>query len=580
MATTTKLDPITFAVVRNGLISAAMEMYWVYKRTTMLPVLYEYNDFGMSIYDDRLNLVAEAPGLPIFSGSLDDCIERTLAEVGGPDSLAEGDILLNNHPYLTAGQPADAALIEPIFHEGGLIGYGALRAHMGDLGAKGPYPTNSTEVYQEGILFPGVHLYRGGELQDVVIKILKANSRIPAETAGNVLAGAGALRAGSRVLRQLVQKYGHETYYAAIDELLDHGERVAREGIAALPDGEYLAEDYIDDDGITPDTPVKVVCKVTIDGSDMIIDTTGSAPEQMGPINCPWGYTLCTGRFSLKRLVTPDIPPNGGEQRALTVIAPEGSIFNPVPPAATFISWITSLRLADMVVSALAPAMPDKIPAESAGDLCGILAYLKHPETGRFCFFWDDGGIGHGARKGADGMSALIHPISAGIEYLPAELLETRMPVVKLKHELTQDSGGPGEFRGGLGTTASYEIQGSGVAVAISDKCTASVTKGMNGGMSPPEQNAVLVYAGTDREMRLGKKSDFYLNPGDVVESRPTGGGGYGDPENREPEKVASDVRNEYVSRESAEENYGVVLDADGEVDTKATTNKRKQTSN
>ena len=332
MTTSTKLDPITFAVVRNGLISAALEMYWVYKRTTMLPVLYEYNDFGMSIYDDRLNLVAEAPGLPIFSGSLDDCIERTLAEVGGAESLAEGDILLNNHPYLTAGQPADASLIEPIFHGGKLIGFGALRAHMGDLGAKGPYPTNSTEIYQEGILFPGIHLYREGVLDEVVIKILKANSRIPAETAGNVLAGAGALRAGSRVLRQLVDKYGLETYYSTIDELLDHGERVAREGIAAIPDGEYSAEDYIDDDGITPDVPVKVVCKVTIDGSDMIIDTTGSAPEQLGPINCPWGYTLCTGRFSLKRLVTPDIPPNGGEQRALKVIAPEGSLFNPVPP--------------------------------------------------------------------------------------------------------------------------------------------------------------------------------------------------------------------------------------------------------
>ena len=577
MTTSTKLDPITFAVVRNGLISAALEMYWVYKRTTMLPVLYEYNDFGMSIYDDRLNLVAEAPGLPIFSGSLDDCIERTLAEVGGAESLAEGDILLNNHPYLTAGQPADASLIEPIFHGGKLIGFGALRAHMGDLGAKGPYPTNSTEIYQEGILFPGIHLYREGVLDEVVIKILKANSRIPAETAGNVLAGAGALRAGSRVLRQLVDKYGLETYYSTIDELLDHGERVAREGIAAIPDGESSAEDYIDDDGITPDVPVKVVCKVTIDGSDMIIDTTGSAPEQLGPINCPWGYTLCTGRFSLKRLVTPDIPPNGGEQRALKVIAPEGSLFNPVPPAATFISWVTSLRLADMIVSALAPAMPDKIPAENAGDLCGILAYLKHPETGRYCFFWDDGGIGHGAKDGADGMSALVHPISAGIEYLPAELLETRMPVIKKRHELTQDSGGPGKFRGGLGSASEFEIQSEGVAVAISDKGKASVTKGMNGGMSPPEQNAVIVYAGTERELRLGKKSDFYLNHGDIVISQPTGGGGFGNPRERDPERVAADVRNEYVSRESAEQHYAVVIDDEGNVDVEATAKLRKQ---
>ena len=166
MATQTTLDPITFAVVRNGLISAAREMYGVFKRTTMLPVLYEYNDFGMSIYDDRLNLIAEAPGLPIFVGSLDDCIERTLEAIGGTENLQPGDILVNNHPYLTAGQPADAALIEPIFLDGKLIAFGALRAHMGDLAAKGPYPTNSTEVYQEGLILPALKLYDAGRLNE------------------------------------------------------------------------------------------------------------------------------------------------------------------------------------------------------------------------------------------------------------------------------------------------------------------------------------------------------------------------------------------------------------------------------
>lgn len=576
MATQTKLDPITFAVVRNGLISAARDMYWVFKRTTMLPILYEYNDFGMSIYDDRLNLVAEAPGLPIFAGSLDDCIARTLEEIGGKDNVEPGDVLINNHPYLTAGQPADAALIEPIFYEDKLIGFGALRAHMGDFGAKGPYPTDATEVYQEGILFPGLKLYETGRLNDVLIKILKANSRIPAETAGNVLAGAGAVRAGGRAIKELVGKYGLDTYYAAVEELLDHGERMAREGLAQIPDGTYTAEDYLDDDGVRFGEPVKMAVAVTIEGSDIIVDTTGSAEQQVGPVNCPWGYTLTTARFSLKRLVTPDIPPNGGEHRTLRVIAPERTLFNPITPAASFIGWLTSLRLADMIVSALAPALPDRIPAENAGDLVGILAYLKHPQTGRWCFFWDDGGIGHGAKKDRDGMNALIHPISAGIEYLPAELLETRMPVVKRKHELVTDSGGPGEFRGGLGACAEYVVQSDGIAVAICDKTKASKIRGLAGGLGPPEQNAILVYAGTDKEMRLGKKADFMLSDGDTIISRPAGGGGYGDPRKRDPEKVAWDVRNDYVSREAAEEVYGVALRQDGEVDIEATKKQRK----
>jgi N-methylhydantoinase B len=577
MTTRTTLDPITFAVVRNGLISAAREMYGVFKRTTMLPVLYEYNDFGMSIYDDRLNLIAEAPGLPIFVGSLDDCIERTLNAIGGRENLGPGDILVNNHPYLTAGQPADAALIEPIFHGETLIAFGALRAHMGDLAAKGPYPTNSTEVYQEGLILPALKLYDGGRLNGDIVKILEANSRLPEETVGNFLAGAGSLRAGSRALRALVAKYGTDTYYTTIDELLDHGERIAREGIARIPDGTYVYEDYLDDDGTVPDQPVYLRCAVTVDGSDMTIDLTGSSPEVLGAVNCPWGYTLTTCRFTLKRLVSPAIPANGGEHRPLRVIAPVGTIFNPVAPAACFVGWVTSLRLGDMIVNALAPALPDEIPAENGGDLVGVLAFLLHPQTKRWCFFWDDGGIGHGGRKGRDGMNALIHPMSAGIEYLPCELLETRMPIMKRRHELRQDSCGAGQYRGGLGTIAEYELLGAGQAVAICEKTKASKVRGIAGGHDAPEPNEVIMFPGTDRELRLGKRSEMTVTPGDVVICRPAGGGGYGDPLLRDPPAVAWDVRNGYVSRAVGETIYGVILGDNGEVDATATARTRGQ---
>ncbi len=569
----TKLDPITFAVVRNALISAAREIYWVFKRTTMLPILYEYNDFGMSLYDDRLNLIAEAPGLPIFVGSLDECIARTIDELGGREALEEGDILLNNHPYLTAGQPADAALIEPIFHAGRLIGFGALRAHMGDLGAMGPYPTNATELYQEGVLFPAVKLYQAGRLDDTVMRIIRANSRIPAETAGNILAGAGALRAGSRALRAVVDKYGQDTYYATIDELLDHGERVARRGIERIPDGVYVYEDILDDDGVVLGVPVPLKVTVTVAGSEMTIDTTGSAPQQLGPVNCPWGYTLTTCRFSLKRLVTAAIPANSGEHRPLSVIAPEGSIFNPRPPAASFISWLTSLRLSDMIVAALAPALPDEIPAQNGGDLAGVLAYIKQP-SGRWAFFWDEAGIGHGAKRGRDGMSALIHPISAGIEALPAELMETRMPILKRRFELDQDSGGPGRWRGGLSTIAEYEFLAEGLAVTISDRTTGRI-QALEGGMPPPRLNQVVFYVGTDRELRLGKKADLRVEAGDVFINRPAGGGGFGDPRERDPEAVAWDVLNDYVSREAAERYYGVAVREDGSVDRERTAELR-----
>lgn len=567
MDATTQLDPITFAVFRNGLISAANDMYHVFKRTTMLPVLYEYNDFGISLYDDRLNLIAEAPGLPIFTGSLDDCIARTLEAIGGSENLEPGDILINNHPYLTAGQPADAALIMPIYHLGRVVAYATLRAHMGDLGAKGPYPVDSTEIYQEGLLFPALKLHEAGELNEDIVKIAKANSRLPAETVGNILAGAGCLQEGARALRTLVDKYGVDTYYATVDELLEHGERIARDGIADIPDGTYTYEDYLDDDGVVLGEPVKLRCAVTVEGTDVTVDLEGSADQQRGPINCPWGYTLTTCRFALKRLVSPDIPPNGGEHRPLTVHAPERSVFNPVEPAPCFIGWLTSLRLGDMIVSSLASALPNRVPAEGAGDLVSIMALLKQPDSGRWAFFFDDGGTGHGAMKGKDGMSALIHPISAGIEYLPAEIAETRMPILRRRHELEQDSGGPGRWRGGLAATCEYEFLNDGEAVTACDKTSAGEIRGLKGGKGPPHLNAVVVFPGTDREMRLGKKAGIHVSSGDVVVTRPAGGGGYGDPRERDPEKVAWDVTNGYVSAEMAEEAYGVGFNEDGEVD-------------
>jgi N-methylhydantoinase B len=309
----------------------------------------------------------------------------------------------------------------------------------------------------------------------------------------------------------------------------------------------------------------------------MTIDLTGSSPMVLGAVNCPWGYTLTTCRFTLKRLVTSDIPANSGEHRPLKVIAPEGTVFNPIAPAACFVGFVTSLRLGDMIVNALASAMPDQIPAENGGDLVGILAFIQHPQTKRWCFFWDDGGIGHGGKRGRDGMNALIHPMSAGIEYLPCELLETRMPILKRRHELRQDSGGPGQFRGGLSAVAEYELHGPGQAVSICEKSKVSSVRGFAGGHDAPESNAVIMFPGTDRELRLGKRSDMTIVPGDVVISQPAGGGGYGDPLLRDPEAVAWDVRNDYVSRELAETVYGVAFDDSGAVDLEGTSRARAE---
>ena len=564
---TDRTDPITFSVVRNALVAAVNEMCMTFKRTTMLPIIYEYNDFGMSLYDDRLNLVADAPGLPLFIGSLDFCISQTISDLGGAPELRPGDILFTTHPYLTAGQPADAAVIEPIFHEGKLVGYGALRAHMGDVGAKGPYPTDTTDIYQEGVIFPGVRLYEQGEPNETVLRILRANSRIPVETVGNVLAAVGSLRAGSRKLRALLDKVGHEIYYRVIDELVERSEHATRAAISAIPDGSYTFEDVLDDDGISTD-PVPLRCTVVIEGSDLRIDLSGSSPQVRGPVNCPYGYTVTTCRFALKRILTPELPASSGEHRPLTIVAPVGEIFNPVAPAPCFIGAWTSVRLSDMIVQALAPALPDRIPAENGGDLVTAVAYLRHPATGKLAVWADGGALGHGAVNGADGMNALVHPVEAGVETVPTEVLEARMPLLVRRFELIPDSGGPGTFRGGLGAEKEFEFLGEGEAVSAVDNAFRSPVRGLAGGKPAPEMNTLLWFAGSERETRLGKKSEIYIQPGDRLISRSAGGGGWGNPLERDPELVRADVIDGYVTAEAAALEYGVAVDADtGEID-------------
>ena len=555
-----RFDPVTFSVVRGGFRSAALDMYSAFRRTAMLPILYEFNDFGMSVYNEQLQVLADAPGLPIFLGSLDIAIENTLAVLGGPAALQPGDVLLNNHPYMTGAQPADAALIEPIFAADELVGYAALRAHMGDLGGKGPYPLDATEIFQEGITFPGVKLYEAGELNTAIASIIRSNSRLPNETLGSFLAASAALRAATHKIQALGARYGNDVLRTAGQRVLADSEQATRDAIAAIPDGTYECHDAMDDDGLG-NGPVELSCAVRVEGTDVTVDLRGSAPTQHGAINCPWPFTVTTCRFALKRVTTPTLPATAGDHRPLTVLADEGTIFRPAAPAPTFVGAGTSLRLSDMIVRAFSLAAPDRVPAENAGDLVVAFGYVVDAAA-RTSIFFDAGAIGHGAIAGDDGLSAAIHPTEAGAENLPVEMLEARMPVRKTSFGLIEDSGGPGEFRGGLAAEACFEFEGPGRLTIWAEKTTASTPLGLQGGSSPPARNISILFAGTDRERRLGKAADVAVDRGDVLVVRPAGGAGYGDPRNRDPAAVARDVQAGYVSRAAAAELYGVALDA------------------
>jgi N-methylhydantoinase B len=549
----TNADPISTAVVRASVVSVAREVFRVFKRTAMLPIIYEVNDFSVSIYDDRLNLIGDAPGLPEFVGTLDFALEGIVREFADEDVLVEGDVVIANHPFFTGAHPADLAVVVPVFLGGRIIAFACIRAHMGDMGAKDTYPCDALSMYEEGLLLPPSKLYEAGTPNKLLQRIIGVNSRLPDETYGNLLAAGQALRGGATRLTAMAEKYGLDAYYAAIDQLLEQGEREVRAMVSQMRDGHYVHEEYLDDNGID-DEPVLMRCAVTIAGSDVTVDLSGSAAEQPGPLNATYPQTVASCRLALKRVTTQDsMPTNSGEHRPLTVTAPEGSMFNPRPPAATFLMGTTGGRLTEMLIHAMASAAPERLPVAITG------AHIDST-TGRATFFGDSAPIGYGATASEDGMSALQHPCVAGMDLTPTEVWETRLAAIKLSNELLVDSGGPGRNRGGLGTRSEWEFFDDVVLSMFGDKARVSVPLGLEGGRSAGAVNGITINPGTPSETRVGKRSNIPLRRGDRVVMVGGGGGGFGDPLERDPLRVQQDVRDGFVSLESAERDYAVVL--------------------
>lgn len=568
------IDPITVEVIRYSLISAAWEMFRVFKRTTTLALLYEMNDFAMSIHDADLNPLAEAPGIPLFSGSLDFAIQGTLPELR-EDKIEPYDVIVNNHPYLVGGQPADAALFEAVFHEGKIVAYVGMRAHMGDCGAINQYPVSSTDMYQEGTIFPAVKLFRKGVLDKSVLRTIEANSRLPLETGGNYLAGAASLNAGRKRVVEIIEKYGWETVRGGKEEIYDHAERLTRQAIDRIPDGTYVASDCMDSNGVENE-PVPIKLAVTIKGSDVVVDMTGSAKQQRGPINCAYSYTATAARFGLKLLTVGSLPTSAGIFRPLTVVAPEGSLYNPLPPAPGWLAGWAASRIVDLMQLALADVLPAKVPAPASCAHNVLLAYIKDPQDDKKTHFVLDispQGLGGTAEK--DGASAVGHVIQAGSVNIPVEVQEAKSPVIIERYELSTNSGA-GKTRGGYGVRTVMKFLGGGQLTTVMER-TKFRLSGIRGGQCAPTPCKLTLWPGTPKEIQLHKSDNTMVVAGDRIILDTAGGAGYGDPLDRNPALVAEDVLNEYISNKVARESYGVVLNvSSGKVDAEATDRVRK----
>lgn len=552
------IDPISSAVVRAALLSTSREVFRRFERTALHPVIYDVHDFSVSIFDDRVDLIADSSGLPEFVGSLAFAVEH-LAGFFAAEGAAPGDVAIANDPFETGAHPPDMAVVAPAVADGTLVGFCAIRAHMGDLGAKDSYPCDSRSVYEEGLVFPAIKIATGGVPVEGIYRILAANSRSPRETVGNLRSAVGAAAAGSRRMVEVATTHGLESYRAAVAELLDRGEHDVRTALERIPDGEYRSAGWLELEGDGAEA-VPLRCSVRVDGSDITVDVSDSGGPQDGPFNVVLPQTVAACRLALKRLTTQDgLTANSGEYRPLSVIAPENSLFHAVTPAPTFMMHSAASLLSELVVTALTPALPDVIPAPSSGHTTGFVTGFDF--DGSYVEVDDLAPIGYGATASEDGADALQHFCIAGLSLAEAEPQEARAPVVKESMELVIDSGGAGRRRGGLGASVAWRFEIDARVNIQAQKVAKRQGGGLAGGSAGDGPNAVEVRSPDGSVRSFGMTSDLLVRRGDVVVMNGAGGGGYGDPLEREPERVREDVRNGFVSVGAAERSYGVVID-------------------
>ncbi|MEU5829128.1 hydantoinase B/oxoprolinase family protein [Micromonospora tulbaghiae] len=550
------VDGATVEVVRSHLVSAAEEMRAALVRTAFNPVIYEVYDFGISVYDRRLRLVAESTGLSRFLGANDYSLRKGVEYVGR-ENLHRGDVVLLNYPYWNAAHTYDATMFAPVVLPDSeeLIGFLCIRAHWMDLGAKDPgYVLDSTDMHQEGIIFPGTKVYDRGEPVREIHELIRFNSRMPELVIGDLNAQIAALRTGERRVTELYRDYGPAVVDAVIDRVIDAAAQRAGEAVAALPQGRWTAEDWLDDDGVT-DEPILMRVTVTVADGEFTVDFAGSSPAVPGPVNLPLGATIATCRVAFKGVTTPHEQTNAGHFAPLRVRAEPGTLFHAQYPAATFTQWTGTVAL-ELILKALAQGMPDRLAASSGGDVPGFMMVGLHPDTGDMFAVSNNDPVGWGGTPRHDGIGPANHLCQTQARNTPVEVLESKTGMFFERLEIRTDSGGAGRFRGGCGLRRDIRFVTPGEFLTVIKK-TRSAPWALAGG-EQPEPNQVVVFPGTDREHRVSTRRTA-VAVGDRVTLLTAGGGGHGDPRSRDPEAVRRDVAEGYVSARAARDVYGVI---------------------
>lgn len=573
-----KIDPITLGVIREGLISTVREMRITMSRIAYSSVLHEARDFSCALFDKDGQTVAQSEDLPGHVIPLPWIVKTVIDQYKG--DIHSGDIFILNDPYVGGTHLPDVTIVYPIYIEDELLLFPAMRAHWADVGGMTPGSISgkATEIYQEGLRIPPIKLYEKGEPVKAVMDLMFSNMRLPEQRRGDLRGMVGTCKTAEKRIREVVEKYGRDNMRKYMSVILDHSEERMREAISTIPDGIYFYEDYLDQSGSTAD-PVIVRLKLTKEGETISADFTGSSPWVRGPVNASLAVTVSGVFILVKSAIDPSGAVNSGTFRPIKVFAPEGTILNAIPPAPTGAFSEIRRRVSSVTLGALMQAIPDLL----AGDVKGTANHTyiggTDPRNDKDYVYYEYPHGGVGGFQGSDGSHTIACYNSGDCSSIQSvESLENEYPFLIERTELRRNSCGHGKWRGGLGMRRDVKLLFSDGHLSVVSDRNVIPPFGIAGGL-PGYSNSFLVKRGDqliEPSEFPGKVTNFHMLKGDTLLEMSNGGGGYGDPLERDPELVRQDVEEELITSDRAHKYYGVIL-KNGVVDEPATTRMREE---
>jgi N-methylhydantoinase B len=550
-------DPIAFELFKNAIFSIADEMALTVCRTTYSGVLKDNMDFSTAFADAQGRLVAQGLTLPGHLGSIPTALEAVLRHYR--DDMRPDDVFIMNDPFDGGMHLPDIFVFKPIYRAGKRLAFAATVCHHTDVGGRvpGSNASDSTEIYQEGLRIPPLKLYEEGRASTALFALIEKNVRLPVKVLGDLRAQLAACHIGERLFLELVVRHGAPAVTANMEAVIDYAERLTRAAVRELPDGVFSFEDWIDDDGIDEDKPIRLFVTLTKTGDSLKADWTGTSPQVKGAINSTLSWTKAATYTAIRSVLPSGIPNNEGVFRAIEVTAPAGTIANAVLPAACAARGLTGFRMVDCCFGALAAMVPDRVFAASDGGNTGITVAGYYADRSPFiyvdftCGTW-------GGRPWADGLDGNSN-IFANMASQSIEVIEAEHPLQILAYEFVGDKAGAGKYRGGAPYRRDYRFLEEEAILQVRSDRRRVRPYGLCGGQ-PGKPSANVLNPDTERRP-LPAKLTMTLRRDDVFRHELAGAGGWGDPLERAPERVLRDVRNELVSVEAARKEYGVVID-------------------